>query len=85
MNNRPLPTWPPSWRAVANELAARLEHHARCGQHREADADPENCPFCADRAAYRLWERKAGVQPIALKGSVTGEGGDLRLPSGGGR
>lgn len=28
--------------------------------HSEPQADPKNCPFCADRAAYQLWERKVG-------------------------
>lgn len=68
----------PSWRRVADVLAERLRHAAAaagsvppnlpercdvrgCG-HREANADPDNCPFCADRAAYRLWEKKSGAQ-----------------------
>jgi hypothetical protein len=54
-----------SWRAVANELAHRMQHHVYCDAHPEAEADPENCPFCADRAAFRLWQRKAGVVPKA--------------------
>ncbi len=64
----------PSWREIANVLAERLQHPAgaagsasphdigdRAGcPHSAAEADPENCPFCADRAAYQLWQRKAG-------------------------
>jgi hypothetical protein len=26
--------------------------------HGLTEADPDNCPFCADRAAYQLFERK---------------------------
>lgn len=69
----------PSWRAVAEVLALRMEHAAsaagsvppdeapyRCDvrgcSHPEDRADPDNCPFCADRAAYQLWQRKAGLR-----------------------
>lgn len=62
----------PSWRELANILAGRLKHAAaaagsvpeyevveRSGcRHAESEADPDNCPFCADRAAFQLWERK---------------------------
>lgn len=62
----------PTWREVARILARRLEHQAALAgaagsqlealavgcPHRLSEADPENCPFCADRAAYRLWVRK---------------------------
>ena len=49
-------------REVANELAHRMQHHVYCDAHpAEASAQPDSCPFCADRAAYRLWQRKAGV------------------------
>lgn len=50
----------PSWRAVADILADRMYHHSRCDQHPEAEAVPDDCPFCADRAAYRLWQTKGG-------------------------
>lgn len=49
----------PSWRAVADALAERMSHYAICKAHPEAEADPD-CPFCKDRAAYRMWERKSG-------------------------
>lgn len=46
-----------SWRTVAIVLARRLEEHAACAAHPESSPDPD-CPFCADRAAYRVFERK---------------------------
>lgn len=64
----------PTYRELARILAERLEHHAAlagasrgyvsipdsgCG-HKLADADPDNCPFCADRAAI-----KAGAVQIS--------------------
>lgn len=49
----------PSWRAVAHALAERMSHHDRCDQHPEAQAAPD-CPWCKDRAAYRLWQSKSG-------------------------
>jgi hypothetical protein len=62
----------PSWRKVAEVLAERLRHAApRAGsvsplditeadgcRHSEAEADPDNCPFCADRAAFQVYQRK---------------------------
>jgi len=48
----------PSWRGVAGRLAARMQNHAYCDAHRENEPDVGNCPFCADREAYRLWQRK---------------------------
>jgi hypothetical protein len=50
----------PSWREVAEVLAHRMENHAYCLDHSEANAEPD-CAFCRDRAAYRVWERKAKV------------------------
>ena len=26
--------------------------------HRLADAQPDDCPYCADRAAYRAWQAR---------------------------
>lgn len=52
---------PPSWQAVAAALAHRMAHHARCPQHPAADAVPDDCPWCADRAAYQLYLDKAGL------------------------
>lgn len=49
----------PSWRAVAEVLAKRVWNYAQCNQHPESDPNA-GCPFCEDRAAYRLWERKSG-------------------------
>ena len=49
----------PTWRAVTDALAERMSYHAHCDYHPEAEADPD-CPFCKDRDAYRLWERKSG-------------------------
>lgn len=46
------------WKDVANALADRMQHHAHCEDHPEAAAVPDRCPFCADRAAYRMWETK---------------------------
>jgi len=46
----------PSWRAVAEALAARMEFHTVCG---DGHADSEDgCPFCADIAAYRMFKEK---------------------------
>jgi hypothetical protein len=79
---------PPSWRKVAEALAERLEHAAgaagsaspydtRLGttgcSHKAADADPDNCPFCADRTAFQLYKAK-------LRSTTTGSS-----PSGGQR
>jgi hypothetical protein len=55
-------TRPPSWRAVARVLGERMYHQAEGARddhdHGRAEADPDNCPFCADRAAYDLYVRK---------------------------
>lgn len=67
----------PSWREVARVLAERVEiaagaagsispHDNRPGagcSHPTAEADPDNCPFCADRAAFQLYERKLRSGP----------------------
>jgi hypothetical protein len=60
-------TGQPSWRSIANQLAARLfwadADHCAGGSmssgpgHTRKQADPE-CPFCADRAAYDAWKAK---------------------------
>lgn len=50
----------PSWQAVATALAARMRDHAHCAEHSLDKADLERCPWCADRAAYRIWQQKAG-------------------------
>lgn len=52
-----------SWRSVADALAARLYHRCYCDQHPESRAEPINCPFCADRAAYRMWQAKRDGAP----------------------
>lgn len=44
------------WREMAHLLAERMSHHAFCDKHPEKAADPDHCPFCADRAAYRVWQ-----------------------------
>lgn len=49
-----------TWQQVAGVLAERVSHLAYCDRHPESKADPENCPACADRAAYRAWEVKSG-------------------------
>lgn len=54
------------WRLRAVEDAARvmggrLAHHASCRVHSEAEANPEDCPFCADRAAYQSWQAIANL------------------------
>lgn len=50
----------PSWREIAKILAARVENYAHCAVHDLAHADPASCPFCDDRAAYQMYQRKAG-------------------------
>lgn len=47
-----------TWRDVAERLAARMRHHAYCADHDRQNADPKNCPFCDDRAAYDEYLRK---------------------------
>lgn len=51
-----------TWRQVAEILAERLAHQAAAAgeecPHPAAKADPDNCPFCADRAAYQIFQRK---------------------------
>lgn len=48
----------PSWENVARRLAHRMSNHAFCDNHPESAPEP-NCPYCEDRATYRLWQRKA--------------------------
>lgn len=62
-----------TWRHIAEVLARRLAHHAFCDSHPESQPDAD-CPFCKDRAAYRLWQRKAGVRDVPLP-----EGRDVTL------
>jgi hypothetical protein len=50
----------PSWQTVAAALADRMQHQAHCGYHRETEADPD-CAPCRDRAAFRMWQQKAGI------------------------
>lgn len=59
----------PTWREVAAVLAERLSH-ASCPDHPEPQAVPQDCPFCADRAAYRLWQRKSRIHPLTTAGAV---------------
>lgn len=59
-----------TWREVAAQLARRLEHHADCPDHAEAAAVPQECPFCADRAAFRTWQRKNRAHPLAVDYAV---------------
>lgn len=47
-----------SWRSIADELAERLSHAAFCPDHPDSKEDPDNCPFCRDRAAYRNYLEK---------------------------
>lgn len=49
-----------TWHEVADMLAARMYHQSHGGCHPESEADPDNCPTCADRAAYQAWETKSG-------------------------
>lgn len=62
----------PTWREVARALGERMQYPAQLAGtnnpdftmlndgccHDVAHADPDNCPFCADRAAYLLWLKK---------------------------
>lgn len=63
----------PSWRTVAETLAARLRYAAQAAgsasphypgenvagcSHSAEEADPDNCPFCADRAAFQVFQDK---------------------------
>lgn len=57
----------PSWREVAEALGERMQHHRYC-DHPLAEADPDNCPYCADRAAFNLFAAKAGWQETQLDG-----------------
>ena len=45
-----------SWRRVAIALAERLGHNEPCSDH--TSPDPDNCPFCADADALRLFSEK---------------------------
>lgn len=51
-------TRPSSWRAIAKRLADRMYYQAFCDAHSLAEADPDNCPHCDDRAAYQAWVAK---------------------------
>lgn len=48
----------PSWRAVADILAARLRYAAYQCSHPEYDDD---CPFCRDTAAWEVYVAKGGT------------------------
>lgn len=48
------------WRVIAGILAERVYHNAECATHPDESKPGDGCPFCKDRAAYRLWERKSG-------------------------
>lgn len=57
----------PSWRAVAYVLAGRVANFAALAgnggpnggcDHSVAEADPENCAPCDDRAALQLYRDK---------------------------
>ena len=49
----------PSWRQIADRLAARMVHHAYCPEpHHEEHPDPDECPFCADVAALKAYQDK---------------------------
>lgn len=47
-----------NWRELAIRLGERMRHHAHCPTHWRDAADPENCPFCDDRAAYDAYVKK---------------------------
>lgn len=56
-----------SWKDIATVLAVRFQYFVDCGTHTAANADPEGCPFCADRATwdeYVAFSRRRGVRPI---------------------
>jgi len=59
-----------TWRAVAEQMASRMEAHAYCLEHLENAPDPE-CPFCADRAAYAIYLDKASRRVAAKSGTGT--------------
>jgi len=44
------------WKSVAWALGERMEHHAYCESHNEQEADLKGCPFCKDRAVYRMYQ-----------------------------
>lgn len=44
-----------------------MRHHAHCPDHGLAEADPANCPFCADRDAYGLFEEKLATERKARR------------------
>jgi len=46
-----------SWQAIAHVMGERLSY-ARCDESTHSEADPANCPFCADVAAYQLYAAK---------------------------
>ena len=60
------------WREVARQLANRLGYQAALAgtadgcAHSLAYADPRNCPFCADRAAFLMWQRRERQHEAAL-------------------
>lgn len=47
----------PSWRAVADALAQRLQWHL-CAGHPEAECDPDGDPWCRNRVVYRTYQQK---------------------------
>ena len=51
----------PGWAEVARILGERLENHAGCPEHPE-ETPVRDCPFCEDRIAYRLFERKMAAE-----------------------
>lgn len=55
----------PSWRAIADRLAGRMENHDFCDNgHTSIDEGmEEGCPCCDDRDAMREYRKKARTQP----------------------
>lgn len=49
----------PNWRKVADTLARQMAIHAFCDSHSLRNAQLD-CPFCQDRAAYRVYLAAGG-------------------------
>jgi hypothetical protein len=65
-----------AWKWVATRLGDRMQHHAHCAAHPLPEADPINCPFCDDRAAYleyvaKVREARRAHAPAGPEGPET--------------
>jgi hypothetical protein len=52
-----------TWKRIAMILGGQMEDHAFCEDHPVSEPEPQ-CPFCEDRAAYRLFVAKLKAEGV---------------------